>query len=109
MVATHGMSTPTSLTVEQARRATALGAFVEFTGDTMQGPNARARVDRIAADVRRIGVEHAIISSDLGKGGAEMPTEGFATLIEAMRQKGFTNEELDRMTKENPARLLGLP
>jgi hypothetical protein len=108
MVATHGMSTPTALTVEQARRANALGAFVEFTGDTMQGPNARARVDRIAADVRSIGVEYAILSSDLGKGGAELPTEGFATFLEAMRQKGFSDQELDRMVKENPARLLGL-
>jgi uncharacterized protein DUF6282 len=109
MVATHGMTTPTSLTVEQAKRAIALGALVEFTGDTMQGPNARARVDRMTADIRSIGVEHAIISSDLGKGGAEMPTEGFAALFEALRQKGFTNQELDRMAKENPARLLGLP
>ncbi len=108
MVATHGMSTPTSLTVEQAKRAASLGVFVEFTGDTMQGPNARARVDRIAADIRSIGVEHAIVSSDLGKGGAEMPADGFATLLEALRQKGFSDQELDRLAKQNPARLLGL-
>ncbi len=108
MVATHGMSTPTLLSVEQAKRANALGALVEFTGDTMQGPNARARVDRIAADIRSIGVEHAIVSSDLGKGGAEMPVEGFATLLEALRQKGFTDRELDQLVKDNPARLLGL-
>ena len=109
MVATHGMGPPTSLTVDQAKRANALGAFIEFTGDTMQGPNARARVERIAADIRSIGVEHAIVSSDLGKGGAELPTEGFATLLEALRQKGFTDQELDRIAKQNPARLLGLP
>jgi len=108
MVATHGMSTPTLLSVEQAKRANALGVLVEFTGDTMQGPNARARVDRIAADIRSIGVEHAIVSSDLGKGGAEMPVEGFATLLEALRQKGFTDRELDQLVKDNPARLLGL-
>ncbi len=108
MVATHGMSTPTLLSVEQAKRANALGALVEFTGDTMQGPNARARVDRIAADIRSIGVEHAIVSSDLGKGGAEMPVDGFATLLEALRQKGFTDRELDQLVKDNPARLLGL-
>ena len=108
MVATHGMSTPTLLSVEQAKRANALGVLVEFTGDTMQGPNARARVDRIATDIRSIGVEHAIVSSDLGKGGAEMPVEGFATLLEALRQKGFTDRELDQLVKDNPARLLGL-
>ena len=108
MVATHGMGPPTSLTVDQAKRANALGAFVEFTGDTMQGPNARARVDRLTADIRSIGVEYAIVSSDLGKGGAELPTEGFATFLEALRQKGFSNQEIDRMAKQNPAQLLGL-
>ncbi len=108
MVATHGMSTPTLLSVEQAKRANALGALVEFTGGTMQGPDARERVDRMAADIRSIGVEHAIVSSDLGRGGAEMPVEGFATLLEALRQKGFTDRELDQMVKDNPARLLGL-
>jgi hypothetical protein len=108
MVATHGMSSPTSLTVDQAKRANKLGAFIEFTGDTMRGPNAQSRVDGIASQIRQIGVEYAILSSDLGKGGAELPTEGFPTFIEAMRKKGFTDQELDRMTKENPARLLGL-
>jgi hypothetical protein len=108
MVATHGMSSPTTLTVEQARRAGELGAFIEFTGDTMIGPNAQSRVDRIAEQIRQVGVDYAILSSDLGKGGAELPTDGFATFIDALRKKGFSDQELDRMTKQNPARLLGL-
>jgi predicted metal-dependent phosphotriesterase family hydrolase len=28
--------------------------------------------------------------------------------MEALRKKGFTDQELDRMSKQNPARLLGL-
>ena len=108
MVATHGMSTPTSLNVEQARQANKLGAFIEFTGASMREPNAQARVDTIASQIRQIGVEYAILSSDLGRGGAELPTEGFPALIDALRRKGFTDQELDRMTKVNPATLLGL-
>src|SRR5688572_23959616 len=67
MVATHGMSTPTSLTVEQARQAGQLGAFIEFTSGTLATASAQARVDRIADDIRKVGVEHAILSSDLGQ------------------------------------------
>jgi predicted metal-dependent phosphotriesterase family hydrolase len=107
MVATHGMGSPTSLTAEQARRAGELGAFIEFTGDTMAAPSAQSRVDRIAEQIRQIGVERAILSADLGKGGAELPTEGFATFIDALRKKGFSDQELDRMTRQNPATLLG--
>jgi len=109
MVATHGMSSPTSLTIDQAKEAAALGAFVEFTGDTMIAPTSQARVDRMSGQIRALGVEHAIISSDLGKGGAEMPVAGLAAFMEALRKKGFTNQELDRMAKQNPATLLGLP
>ena len=109
MVATHGMAAPTSLSAEQARQAAKLGAFVEFTGGSLANPNAQVRVDRVASDIRNLGVEHAIISSDLGQAGNPLPADGFAAFMDALRERGFTNEELDRMAKQNPARLLGLP
>ena len=108
MVATHGMSPPTSLTVEQARQAAQLGVFIEFVGGTLATPAAQARIDRIADDIRKVGVEHAILSSDLGQRGNPLPADGYATYIDALRKRGFTDEELDRMAKQNPARLLGL-
>jgi hypothetical protein len=108
MVATHGMSTPTSLTVEQAQRAARLGAFIEFVSGTLANASAQSRIDRIAEDIRKVGVEHAILSSDLGQAGNPLPADGYATYMEALRKKGFTDQELDRMAKQNPARLLGL-
>jgi hypothetical protein len=108
MVATHGMGAPTSLTVEQARQAAKLGAFIEFTSGTLATANAQAKIDRLAEDIRAVGVEHAILSSDLGQGGNPLPVDGYATYMEALRKKGFTDQELDRMSKQNPARLLGL-
>jgi hypothetical protein len=108
MVATHGMSAPTSLTVEQAQRAAQLGAFIEFTSGTLATPNAQAKVDRLADDIRKVGIERAILSSDLGQAGNPLPADGYATYMEALRSKGFTDQEIDRMAKQNPARLLGL-
>jgi len=108
MVATHGMSAPTSLTVEQAQEAARLGAFIEFTSGTLATANAQAKIDRLTDDIRKVGVEHAILSSDLGQAGNPLPADGYATYMEALRKKGFTNQELDRMAKQNPARLLGL-
>ena len=46
---------------------------------------------------RRLGVEHMIV------------THPMSNSIEELRAQGITQRELDRMTKENPARLLGLP
>ena len=108
MVATHGMGAPTSLTAEQAQQAAKLGAFIEFVSGTLATPNGQAKVDGLAADVRKVGVEHAILSSDLGQAGNALPADGFATYMDALRKKGFTDQEIDRMAKQNPARLLGL-
>ncbi len=108
MVATHGMSPPTSLTAEQAQQAGRLGAFIEFTSGTLATENAQARIDRMTEDIKKIGIEHAILSSDLGQAGNPLPADGFATFIEALRRNGFSDQELDRMTRQNPARLLGL-
>src|SRR5688572_18908867 len=108
MVATHGMSPPTSLSAEQAQQAARLGAFIEFVSGTLATAAAQAKIDRLADDIRKVGVEHAILSSDLGQRGNPLPADGFATYIDALRKKGFTDQELDRMAKQNPARLLGL-
>ena len=108
MVATHGMGAPTSLTVEQAQQATRLGAFIEFVSGTLATANAQTKIDQLADQIRKVGVDHAILSSDLGQAGNPLPADGYATYMEALRKKGFTDQELDRMAKQNPARLLGL-
>ena len=108
MVATHGMGTPTALTVEQAQQAARLGAFIEFVSGTLATANAQTKIDELADQIRKVGVDHAILSSDLGQAGNPLPADGYATYMEALRKKGFTDQELDRMAKQNPARLLGL-
>jgi hypothetical protein len=37
-----------------------------------------------------------------------VPPDGFGAFLVALRARGFTEEEMDRMSKRNPARLLGL-
>ena len=108
MVATHGMGPPTSLTVDQAKQAIALGAFIEFCSGTLANAGAQEKIDRFADQIRQLGVEHVILSSDLGQAGNPLPADGFATYLEALRKKGFSDQELDRMAKQNPAMLLGL-
>ncbi len=108
MIATHGMAAPTFLTIEQAREAAKLGAFIEIVGGNLAGKDAQMKIDRFAEQIRGIGPASVIMASDLGQKANALPPEGFAIFIEAMRQKGFTDQELDVMTRKNPATLLGL-
>jgi predicted metal-dependent phosphotriesterase family hydrolase len=64
---------------------------------------------RFADAIRRIGPESCVLSSDLGQQGNALPPDGFGAFLLAMRAKGFSEQEINRMSKDNPARLLGLP
>ena len=108
MIATHGMAAPTFLTIPQAKEAAGLGAFIEIVGGNLDGIDGRAKIDRFAEQIRGVGPAAVIMASDLGQKGNALPPEGFAVFIDAMRKKGFSDEELDLMTRKNPATLLGL-
>ena len=110
MVVTHPVG---SWTVAQMKEAISTGAFLEITISTYirEHNNAgNATPGKALVDaMKELGVEHFIISSDLGQ--TEMPShpDGLAMGAKWLRSQGFTNQDLDRMLKENPARLMGLP
>jgi Family of unknown function (DUF6282) len=109
MVVTHAMNAPIEMNVGQMQDAARQGAFLEFVGGTMLSADAPARVDRFADAIRKVGPEFCILASDLGQKGNPLPADGFAAFILALKARGFTDQDLDRMSKQNPARLLGLP
>ena len=108
MVVTHAMNTPVSMTVAEMQEAAKAGAFIEFVGGTMLSSDAPARVARFADAIRMIGPEFCILSSDLGQKGNPLPADGFAAFLLALKARGFSDQEIDRMAKQNPATLLRL-
>ena len=109
MVVTHAMNAPVLMDIAQMQEAAKLGAFIEFVGGSTAGADAGARMDRFADAIRKIGSEYCIVSSDLGQSGNPLPPDGFGAFLLALRARGFTEQEIERMSKRNPARLLGLP
>ena len=41
--------------------------------------------------------------------GNPLPPDGFGAFLARLRARGFTEQEVDLMSKRNPARLLRLP
>jgi hypothetical protein len=108
LVVTHAINAPILMDVPQMQEAARLGAFIEFAGSTMANASAATRVDTFADAIRKVGPQFCILSSDLGQEGNPVPPDGFADFLVAMRAKGFSQQDLDTMSKANPARLLGL-
>jgi Family of unknown function (DUF6282) len=109
MIVTHAMNTPVSMSLAEMQEAAGLGAYIEFVGGSLTASDAEARINRYAEAIRQIGPEFCILSSDLGQQGNALPPDGFGDFLVSLRRRGFTSQDVDRMAKQNPARLLGLP
>lgn len=107
IVVTHPESTLVRMSIDQQRRAAALGAWLEYPIGIALPPNDMS-FEQFADDIRAVGPEHVILSTDLGQVMRPTPADGLLGYIRRMRGAGFTDAELDLMTKSNPARFLGL-
>jgi len=64
--------------------------------------------EALAAVIRRVGPETTVVATDFGQVDNPSPTSGLACYIANLYAHGFAEAEIARMTRENPARLLGV-
>jgi len=105
-VITHAEITP--VPVELAKEFSGLGAYVEHAYIALTGGHGGHTRESVAAAIREAGPGQAILSTDLGQAFNPSPPEGLRVFIAAMLQQGFSDDEVARMVKGNPAQLLGL-
>jgi hypothetical protein len=108
MVVTHAMLAPVIMDLPRMAEAVKLGAFIEFVGGSLVTKDAPDRLTRFTEAIRSLGPASCILSSDLGQAGNALPADGFGEFLVALGAKGFSDQEIALMSKENPARLLGL-
>jgi hypothetical protein len=98
----------TFLTLPQMKAAAQQGAYIEFVSYFAFEPGTDADIKRTADTIRAIGPSSVIISSDTGLAGRPLHPDALALAARALRKQGFSDADLNRMFKENPARVLGL-
>jgi len=108
MVVTHAMLQPTHMSEAQMVTAAKMGAYIEFVYNGLIGAGKQYDIGDYAKAIRYVGVDHCILSSDMGQPGNPVHTDGLIAFYAGLREQGFTQVEIDRMAKENPARLIGL-
>lgn len=60
------------------------------------------------ADIRELGPENVVLTSDLGQPGRVNHAVSFQMALAVLAAEGFSQAEIDMMTRHNPARFLGL-
>jgi hypothetical protein len=113
-VITHASNTAVAYTLDQKRRAAALGALIEEAAVVWE-PGMElfhyAPIDahaEIFHAMREIGPEHYILASDCGMGVVSKPTEALRTFAALLLAVGFTEQEVRTMAVTNPTSLLRL-
>ena len=107
------------MSMAQMKEAVGLGALIEivlsgegFTGGGPKVINAENPVmdygPQKLADIRALGPANIVISTDLGQPGRVNYAQAFQMGMAVLAKSGFSQAEIDMMTKQNPARLLGL-
>jgi len=107
------------MSVAQMKEAVRLGALIEivlsgdgFTGGGPKVVNAENPVmdfgPQKLADMRELGPENVVLTTDLGQPGRVTHADSFQIALAVLAKAGFSQAEIDMMTKRNPARFLGL-
>lgn len=111
VVATHGMTGPTNLSVAQAQEFARQGGYIEMVYGATLEKGSKYTLQDYANWIRAVGPAHIIMSTDLG--GARpyprpMPTAGMLEYMQGLHKLGISVADINQMAKTNPAIILGL-
>ena len=109
IVVTHAMQAPVKMTIPQMQAAAREGAYIEFVYGGLIGRNPELRIGDFVKAIREVGPVSCILASDLGQPMNPLHPDGLAAFFEALRKEGVSQPDIDRMSKTNPGRALGLP
>ena len=105
IVITHPEFPTTLLTIEHQQELAKHGVYFERCFTT---PNTgKVSWEQVYANIRQVGPESTILATDLGQSTAPYPDEGLATYMGNLLDNGFSEQEVQRMVRDNPAQLLG--
>jgi Family of unknown function (DUF6282) len=110
IIITHPLLDVVDMTPEQIKQAVALGPeiYAEFTSQ-FGNQNARPEmVKQYVEAIRTVGVDHAFVSTDTGQINSDFQPDALAKAAKVLRANGFSEAELAKLFKVNPAKILGL-
>jgi hypothetical protein len=104
IVITHVDFPTTFYTVDEQKEFVKHGAYMEHCYTTW----ATGKVDfeTTLAQIKAIGAERVILSTDLGQKTAPYPDEGMAEFADKLYANGVSEKDICRMAVDNPASLI---
>lgn len=95
-------------TVEEQIKWANQGAYMEYDYSGISPVSNSMTIEQVVANIRKVGIERCILSSDLGQFHNPTPVEGLRVFYTLFLERGFSEAEMATMCQKNPAKLLGL-
>lgn len=112
MVVTHPTSPMEGYTIEDMKEIVSRGAgatmLEHVVNDTTHQMKNPISPTVIADAIRAVGAEHTIMSTDSGQIINPAPVVSMENYIYLMLQEGISEKDIIMMTRDNPAKVLGL-
>jgi len=108
IVCTHVGWHATAWSRDEMLRMADLGAILEFTVNPCMPARQRANPKEFADNIKVVGAERCILSSDLGQHDNAHPVEGFRMFLRMMKNYGISDSDIDLLARKNPTKLLDL-
>jgi len=104
IIVTHAEFPSQDLTGEEQFELAQMGAIIEHCFTTYY--TNKAPWEAVFANIRHAGVEHCMLSTDLGQATNPPVAEGFAMFAQKLLNAGFMVAEINRMSATVPAALV---
>ena len=104
MIATHVEFKPTYADIEMQKKYVETGAFIEHNYVTVL--NGDYTIQDLAEQIRVIGAEHVVISTDMGQNINPKPLDGMKAMVKGLLEQGITEQELHQMLVFNTKYLM---
>lgn len=101
ILVTHAEFPSQNLSADEQAELAGMGAIIEHCFTTMY--TGKASWEVLFENIRRVGPERCIISTDLGQTINPPVAEGFAMFAQKLLDAGFTGADVRRMAVTNPA------
>lgn len=94
--------------IEEQIRLVGNGVFMEHVFMSLMPPWHCVKADQMVENIKRVGVEHSILSSDCGRLAGPTPVEGLRILYQLLLEYGISEKEIEIMSSRNPAKLMNI-
>lgn len=104
IIITHVDFPTTFYTIEDQQELAKYGAVMEHCYTTFA--TGKVSFETTLEQIRAMGPERVVISTDLGQKTALYPDEGLLEFASRLQEAGFSEDEVRKMTVDNPSNLL---